>query len=441
MAFATFALLASLGCDAGTRAERAWEAGEVEDAVALWEQAEALDPAARVRFARGLVQVGRLEEAQAQLDAVPGQELGAEGWLVTGLIGIHGGDHVTALRAFEAGLAVEALPELLVNRCAVRILLLDEPVEACQAAVSAAETDVRAQLGLAEATAQEGLNDVAVQALQSAAALPGAEDHQAWQARIWAMLGQHMQACALGQDSPSLGIARSCLAAGQTMIAKPMLIGLAEADGRAAALLLRLTIDEAAGNTHDPVLRETAHRWKRAVEGSGLEPDDEVHTDLGRLAALDGEDELAREHWLEAVRLAPGVAAPRLNLAQQYLDVGDVAAAEAILRSEEAEGVEMLALGVRAAEIVLEHGDLEGLGTLLANLSEGCRYHEQKACGLKVAWLDARLDAKQGEVDAMLAKLELVLTEGGPGYRARIDRQPDFAPYLDRMDLQALLSD
>jgi len=440
-AFVTFALLAS-GCDAGSRAERAWEAGEHERAATLWLGVGDRSPIESARLARALVQQGALDEAQEVLDAVESSELGAEGWLATGLVAVHRGDTVTALRAFETGLAIEPLSELQVNRCVARILLLDEPLAACQAAVASAQHDVRAQLGLAEAAAQEGLNDAAAQALASAAAMPDAIEHEAWQARIWALLGQHMQACALGKAHPSLGIARSCLAAGQVALARPMLAGLHEREPLAAPLLLRLAVDDAAASPHDPVPRETAHRWRRAIEDAGLPDDSGVETDLGRLAALDGDVEQAVEHWREAMRLAPGVAAPRLNLADHLVHGGDVPGALAVLQSDEAEAVEMLALGVRAAEIELDHGqDLSGLSSLLANLSEGCRYHELKACGLKVAWLDARLDAKAGRVDGMLAKLELLLAEGGEGYRARVDRQPDFAPYLDRMDLQALLSD
>lgn len=438
-------LLALAACaDPLTVGDQAFDAGDMEIAVARWEGRELDDAARQQRYARALLRVGRPADAAAALSVVAPEHRDAQGHLVAGVLAAGEGQLELALQEFEAGLVVELLPELVVNRCVALRGLGRPALQACREAIRLAPEDPRGLLSLAEEGLSVGTPEIAAEALEAATPLlvdePGA---RGWAASIAAQLGRWEQACALGRGAPDVGleVARACAAAGQPEVARALAEPLVTVAPEATALLLRLSVDEAeraAPGAARSLAVDRAWRWARQLEG---EPGVGELTDLGRLHALEGDEALAEARWREALTVSPEEVAPRLNLAELLMRRGASEAALALvderagLRSPDA-----VLLGLTRARWWVAGGETERAAAWLEEALPACRSWSNAPCESEVAYALAVLRAEQGRGAAALEHLEVAVRSGGPGLIVRASREPAFEPMRNESEWIALLS-
>jgi len=324
--------LASLvACDPVPKADAHLDAGRPDEAIVFYERASSLNPEARQRYARALLQAGRSEDAARALHDV--ETPNHDGHLVAGSLLAEQGELELALVAFEAGLAVKETPELAVNVCVARLGLDRDPLTACQDAVKAAPMDPRAYAAVAEAALRAEMPQTAKEALFRAEKhYEGDPTTALWIGEGWVGAEDHAQACAwsIQLEQPPVLFGRACLIAGDPVRAQALLEPLAADDDEAAALLLRQAVFEAEDasegvSRHQAI--ERARRWERRL----LEVDEVgVLTDRGRLAHLAGDVLEAEALWERAIEVDPLEAAPRANLARSLSQRGMKEAAEAL---------------------------------------------------------------------------------------------------------------
>ncbi|HJN78381.1 MAG TPA: tetratricopeptide repeat protein [Myxococcota bacterium] len=324
-------LASLLACDPVGRADRYLEQGRSAEAVVYYGRANSLDDAATQRYARALLQEGRLDEAAGVLEGVESPD--HNGHLVAGSLLAEAGEMELALLAFEAGLKERETPALAVNACIARLGLDRDPLPACQDAVSTAPMDPRAYAGLAEASARAEMPETAKEALSRAVKhYDGDPTTALWIGQGWVAVGEVSEACrwSIQLAQPPVLFGRACLAADQGARALEILEPLAEEDDEAAALLLRRSVDVAESSAEGPDRHqriEQARRWERRLEEV---EEVGVLTDRGRLASVAGDVLEAEALWRRAMELDPSEPAPRNNLAASLASRGQDEALRAL---------------------------------------------------------------------------------------------------------------
>ncbi|GEM_PF-3348273 len=450
-------LLLATGCDPVARGDAAWDDGRVEDAVTAWTEAEELDTAHRGRLARALVRLGRLDAAAETLDDLPVGQRTAEGHLASGLLLLHLGDLSEATAAFAAGIAVEPMPELLVNQCtALGQLGKLSARAACQDAIEADPQDPRPYLGLAAASVDD-LPDAARESLGIAIARAGPagsplrQDLAPWIGELWRALGEHGAACtwSLEGGATDLDTAQSCLAGGQVASAIPLLEQLVDGDQPIVPLrlLFQLALDRAeqaqAGPERVKALA-SADRWLQRLQPLMVDSRDPGWlNDLGRKAWLEDHAPQAEAHWAQAVAIAPSQAAPRLNLAKALVRRGRSPEASDLLLAAAAAGTQgpgLHAVQLALAKIELQAGQADSARRRLEGVHRACTSTGQPACAARAALSLARIEAQDGETELALQHLTQALSFGGPGLRPDIARDPAFASLAQDLRFRQLTS-
>lgn len=402
-------------------------------AVEAWQQAE-LDATRVQRLARALVRLDRLDEAEVALETVPPDARGAEGQLVEGLLHLHRGAPEAALAAFEAGLLLDELPELWVNRCLLGAGARPEALGWCREATQRAPEDPRAQLGLAASALSLGAPDVALAALDRAA--PLVEDDvelRAWSAQLRAGAGDPVGACDEGARAGvvSIEVAACCVEAGRPDDAEGALRGLGGAE--AAALRLRLAVDRAEGAPPGGPRAPLIAAAERLAADPALPATPAALTDQGRLAMLQGASAEAEALWRRALAEDPTLSAPRLNLANALAARGLLPEALAAL---EGDAPEILA---ERGRILEASGQLPEARAVTEAALTGCLEAGHDPCVAELSWRLAHLDARGGDRAALAAHLTRAVAAGGAPLADRVRSDPTFQPWVHDPEISGIL--
>ncbi len=452
-----WALYGLAGCDPGARGDRAWEDGDIERAVQVWASAGDLEPAHQGRLARAQIRLGDLEGASRTLEGLPQDQRTAEGQLAAGLLLLHLGDLPAASAAFQAGRALEPLPELLVNQCTALSQLGNLSARAtCQDAIEADPMDPRPYLGLAAASTRE-LEEASREALGVAITRlgpPGSEHRQElapWIGELWRQLGEHASACSWGLEGGvgDLGTAQDCLKSGRTTEARPLLEDLAEGEESLVPqrLLFQLDLDRAERATPGPQRVQaiaSANRWYQRLQSRARPFEDPSWlNDLGRLAWLEDQPQQAEAFWRQALEGAPSEPAPRLNLARALDRRGTRAQARALLQDAKEAGTRspgLEAIQLALARLEIQDGEVETGWARLESTHRACISLAQVACAAQAALELARLEAPAGQQEDALQHLEQALAYGGEAIRAEVSRDAAFDGMGENLRFRQLIA-
>lgn len=405
--------------------EAAWSAGDWAGVVAAWEHQE-LDPERTQRLARAYLRLDNAAEAGRVMSRVPEAERSATGWLVVGTLAAEAGEMRAAIADFEAGLALEPLPELAVNLCTAALTLpLDSGAQAqCARATQLAPEDPRSYLGLAEASRAAGDGALARRSAMTALGLIDADPElRPWLSQILEGVGEWEAVCTLGVAEP-LVLGQACVAAGRSSEAARALEPLADSHPEAAALLLRLAVDEAertpSGGAREQALAR-AHRWEAKLSQerwAGL------WVDLGRMNALDGDWTEAEACWSRALALAPEEPAPRLNLARALSRRGAEAEAEALLRDGAGTASpEQVAVGLALAEAEARAGRGAEAEARLSEAIGACQAWNLSGCVVEASLRLGLLRLARGDEAGAIGPLREAATLGGDPVLRRLSME------------------
>ena len=451
------ALLLMVACDPVAQGDAAWRDGRFEDAVTAWQKADSLPPIQQGRLARAQLRLGRLDAAAETLDRLPAADRTAEGHLASGLLLLHLGDLPAAAAAFDAGLALEHTPALLVNQCtALGQLGHTSARSLCQEAIEADPEDPRPFLGLAAASVGD-LPDAAREAVGVAISRMGPRDGPLrrelapWVSELWTHLGEPLSACSWGLEGEqvTLDVAQACLVAGRISVARPMLEELADGpEGLVPQrLLFQLELDRAEQSQAGPDRVQAlaaADRWRQRLLPQLPESRDPSWlNDLGRMAWLEETPTEAEASWRRAVAQAPAEAAPRLNLAKALVRRGRNEEARDLLQAATAAGTTgsgLHAVQLALARLEVEAGEGRAARARLTGVHTACTSQGLPACASRAALELARLEAPAGHHDLALQHLEQAFAFGGEGLRDDVVRDPAFDSLADHLQFRQLTS-
>ncbi len=417
------------GCGPGAAGDRAWERGDHATAIARYLECEELEAPRRLRLARALAGAGDLDAATAQLATLPEGAWTADGFMAQGLVHMaHGRPDLAAL-AFSTGVQLGGDADLRVNHCGALLAAGTPDASVCSEALIAAPTDPAAMLGLAAAALAEENGAVVERTLANLLANPQSSSLQITEAaRLYLATGATSQACAAFLQAGGGGVegGLACAAAGRMDQAQQILEPIAE-QPRAAFMLGTMALERAlAQGSQAERQRSIADAWRRfRACADHFAADADWHNNVGRLYALDSEEQAAELAFRRAMELDPSAPYPALNLARLLEARGDMVESGRLLeRVAQLGGLTAAIAGLDLARRARSEGRLEDGLTRAWEVLEGCSGEQAVSCAVESCVVLATMLASS-EPEQAVALLERAAELGGPGVVERLRAEPD----------------
>ncbi len=418
------------GCGPGAAADRAWEAGEFEASIALYRDAGELELSRRLRLARALAGTEQLDAALVELEAVPQEAWTPDGWMAWGLVLIASGDPTAAAQAFATGVELGGDAALRVNHCGSLLAAGTPDASVCSEALVAAPQDPAAMLGLAASAMAEDNPVVVERSLDSLLAAPGSTPQQIEEAgRLFFTSGKLARACQAFQQAGGGGVegGQACAAAGRDDLAQAVLEPLAETDSQAAFMLGTFALERAL-DAGSQALRQRAiadaRRRFRACE-QAFEGQASWHNNLGRLHALDGEEQPAELAFRRAMALDPNDPFPALNLSRLLEARGERVESGRLLEHVAGlGGITAAIAGLDLARRARAEGAEARAVELARGVLAGCHGDQATSCIVESCIVLSTMLAAT-EPEQAVALLERAAEIGGAGVADRLRAEPD----------------
>jgi tetratricopeptide (TPR) repeat protein len=425
-------MLLLAGCGSGAAGDRAWERGDYAEAIAEYRACEQLEAPRRLRLARALAGAGEIDAAVAELQALPEGAWTADGFMAQGLIYMAQGLPGQAAMAFSTGVQLGGDADLRVNHCGALLAAGTPDASVCSEALIAAPTDPAAMLGLAAAALAEGNSMVVERTLTNLLANPEVSEHQIHEAgRLYLATGDAARACGAFVQAGGGGVegGQACAAAGRLDQAQALLEPIAD-QPRAAFMLGTMALERAlAQGSQAERQRSIADAWRRfRTCGDHFEDDANWHNNVGRLHALDSEEQRAEIAFRRAMELDPSAPYPVLNLARLLEARGDLVESGKLL--ERVAGLGGLTGAIagldlaRRARAEGRHDD--GIARARVVL-ESCMGEQAVPCAVESCVVLATMLAAS-EPQQAIVLLERAVEMGGPGVVERLRAEPDLQP-------------
>jgi tetratricopeptide (TPR) repeat protein len=430
-------------CGPGTAGDRAWERGDHAEAARAYRDLPELTVERRMRLARALAGEGDLEAAAAELVVVPEESWTPDGHMAQGLLLLSRGLPAEAALSFAVGARMGGDAALKVNHCGALLAAGAPDASVCADALVAAPQDPAAMLGLAAASLAEENPVVTQRTLSNLLAMPTLEPRQVLEAaRLQLAMGDASSACASFERAGGGGLegARACATAGQRERAQAILEPLVE-QPEAAFMLGTMALERALEvGSQAERQRAIADAWRRfrACEGAYAQLA-AWHNNVGRLHALDSEEQPAELAFRRAMVLDPHDPYPVLNLARLLEARGDAVESGALLERVAAMGGLTAAIAgldlARRAQAAGEIGlGLERAGAVLSS----CEGEQAGACVVESCVVLATMLAARDPEQAV-ALAERAVEIGGAGVVARLRAEPELEVLRERERYAALV--
>ncbi len=418
-----------VACGPGSAGDRAWERGDLEQAIAHYQACAELEPERRLRLARALSGTGQHEAAAVELAAVPQGAWTPDGFMAQGLLSMAAGLPAAAAQAFATGARLGGDAALWVNHCGALLAAGTPDASICAEALMRAPQDPAAMLGLAASALAEDNRVVVERTLGNLLISPEVtEIHVLEAARIFVVLGDGASACDAFVQAGGGGVegGRACAAVGRRDLAMQILEPLAE-QPQAAFMLGTMALERALAQVMQGEReRDAADAWRRfRACADHFAQDPNWHNNTGRLHALDGEEQLAELAFRRAMELDPAAPYPPLNLARLLEARGERHESALLLeRVSELGGLTAAIAGLDLARRARAEGRLEEAVARARAVLEGCSGEQAGACMVESCVVLATMLAAT-EPEQAVVLLERAAEIGGPGVAVRLRAEPD----------------
>ena len=420
------------GCGPGAAGDRAWERGDHAAVIVQYQACEQLEAPRQLRLARALAGSGEIDAAAAELQALPQGAWTADGFMAQGLIHMAHGLPGEAAVAFSTGVQLGGDPDLRVNHCGALLAAGTPDASVCSEALIAAPMDPAATLGLAAAALAEENGTVVERTLTNLLANPEASPLQIHEAgRLYLATGDPVRACGAFVQAGGGGVegGQACAAAGRLDQAQQLLEPIAD-QPRAAFMLGTMALDRALAQGSQAERQRAIADAQRRFRACGDHFADDAgwHNNVGRLHALDSEEQLAELAFRRAMELDPSAPYPVLNLARLLEARGDLVESGKLLeRVAELGGLTGAIAGLDLARRARAEGRLDVGIARARRVLEGCGGEQAVPCAVESCVVLATMLAASEPLQA-IALLERAAEMGGPGVVERLRAEPDLEP-------------